>query len=61
MKTFAGKALGIGAVGAIVGLHGYMLIYGMPKSYHKVEKKLKRAADDLSDLVSSVGDSIRHL
>lgn len=56
--NFTAKAMGIGAIGAIIGIQSYMLINGVPKSYHKIERKMKKAAEDLSDLVVTVSDSM---
>ncbi len=56
MGHMVNKAIGLGIAGTMIGV-GYMMWNNNPKAYKEVERKLKRAANDLSDLVNTVGNN----
>ncbi len=60
MGNMTSKAIGIGVAGTMIGL-GYMMWNSNPKAYKEVERKLKRAANDLSDLVNTVGNNMNQV
>lgn len=52
-------SLGIGIAGALIGLEAYMLM--SPKYQNSMQKSLKKAVDELADIVEDIGDGIRHM
>ncbi|MEG2199929.1 MAG: hypothetical protein RRY25_06575 [Anaerovorax sp.] len=61
MKDVASKALGIGIAGALIGMHGYVLMSMSPKAHHEVERKLKRAANELNDMIDHVKTEMKSM
>lgn len=61
MKNIASKAVGIGIAGALIGMHGYMFMAMSPKGHHQVEKKLKKAVDELNDMIDNVKSEMKSM
>lgn len=51
--------LGIGLAGAVVGTHVYLFM--SPGNQRTLQKSVKRAVDELTDLASEIGDSVRDM
>lgn len=52
-------SLGLGIAGALIGLEAYMLM--SPRGQNNMKKSLKKAVDELADIVEDIGDGMRNL
>ncbi|MBR0596581.1 hypothetical protein [Sinanaerobacter chloroacetimidivorans] len=53
------STLGLGVAAGLVGVQLYML--SSPRMQRTMQKNLKKAVDELSDLVEDIGDGIKNL
>ena len=51
--------LGLGIVGALIGVEAYMLM--SPRGKNTMHRSLKKAVDELSDIVEDIGDGIKSM
>ncbi len=52
-------AFGIGLAGAVVGMNVYMML--SPGSQRKMQKSMKKAVSELSEIAEEIGDAIQDL
>ena len=51
--------LGLGIAGALIGVEAYMLM--SPRGQNNMQRSLKKAVDELSDIVEDIGDGMRSM
>lgn len=51
--------LGLGIAGTLIGVEAYMMM--TPRAQNNMQRSLKKAVDELSDIVEDIGDGIRHM